>query len=53
MSLDDWLKEKLKRNYLTIKESENMKRRANSRINELILSFKKDSFNKVILVKDK
>ena len=30
-----------------------MKRRANSRINELILSCKKDTFNKVILLEDR
>ena len=30
-----------------------MKRKDNSLINELILSYKKDSFNKLILIKDR
>ena len=38
---------------LATKESENVKRRDNSRTNGLILSYKKDNFNKVILVKDR
>jgi len=46
-------KETKKQSYLTIKEGEEVKRTDNSLINELILSYKKDSFNKVIFVKDR
>ena len=42
-----------RRNYLTIKEGENVKRRDTPQRNGLILSYNKDSFNKVILIKDR
>ena len=50
-SLVEW--ETKKQSYLTTKESEDVKRRDTSLINGLILSYKKDSFNKVILIKDR
>ncbi len=46
-------KETKKQSYLTIKEGEEVKRTDNSLINEIILSYTKDSFNKVILIKDR
>ena len=47
------LRRNWKQSYLTVKEGEDVKRTDNSLINELILSYKKDSFNKVIPVKDR